>query len=434
MKKFVKILTVFVLTFIIASSLSACTFIIPDNSFTPSIGAGAGSGSGSQGPATSLTVNIKEQSTGTREILTLEQANAKVERSIVAIETTGGSGAGVIVDVDVENVIDDNIIYIVTCHHVISGKGDIAVYIPDAENPDNYVNPDYIFMGTIGGAISQNKSKAVTLVGSDFKSDIGVIKIDLSKPAKSGNLLSKDKIVKAVIPANDYKVTQGETVFAIGNPTGGLPGWLCSGIVASLENSIPVSDIGNMKLMGISAPTNPGNSGGGLFNMYGELIGITNAGNTAYDAINFAIPLYTSDKDVDGEIDNGVVNMVKQLITSATETNYGYIQGRKVMLGITVAKGSTTDGREVTYIYEVISGGVASTAGIKKNDIIVGVKVNDVEQTGVDTYEEINQTLGALKIGDKVTLVVQRTGAFNQVTTANVSMNITQFHFCDTGL
>ena len=186
--------------------------------------------------------------------------------------------------------------------------------------------------------------------------------------------------------------------------------------------------------MGISAPTNPGNSGGGLFNMYGELIGITNAGNTAYDAINFAIPLYTSDKDVDGEIDNGVVNMITKLVGSATASNYGYIQGRKVMLGITVAKGVTNDQKEVTYIYDVVEGGIASVAGIKKNDVIVGVKVNDVNQIDVDTYEEINQTLGALKIGDKVTLKVQRTGALNQVHTYEISMNITQFHFCDTGL
>ena len=426
MKKFSKILTVFILTLILTFSLSACTFIIPDDSFTPSIGP--------QSPATNLNVSIKEQPTETREMLTLEQANAKVERSIVAIETTSGSGACVIIDVDVENVSDDNIIYVVTCHHVISGKGDISVYIPDTENPDNYTNPDYIFTGTIGGLISENQDKAVTLVGSDFKSDIGVIKINLSKPAKSGKVLSVSKIVKAVIPASNYKVTQGETVFAIGNPTGGLPGWLCSGIVASLENSIPVSDIGNMKLMGISAPTNPGNSGGGLFNMYGELIGITNAGNTAYDAINFAIPLYTSDKDVDGEIDNGVVNMITKLVGSATASNYGYIQGRKVMLGITVAKGVTNDQKEVTYIYDVVEGGIASVAGIKKNDVIVGVKVNDVNQIDVDTYEEINQTLGALKIGDKVTLKVQRTGALNQVHTYEISMNITQFHFCDTGL
>ena len=431
MKKFSKILTVFFLSLVLSISFTACTFIIPDESFTPS---GGGGGSNNNTPAENFSVSIKEQSTETRQVLTLEQANTKVERSIVAIETTSGSGAGVIIDVDVEDVTDDNIIYIVTCHHVISGKGDIAVYIPDAENPDNYTNPDYIFTGTIGGLISENQDKAVTLVGSDFKSDIGVIKINLSKPAKSGKVLPVSKIVKAVIPASEYKVTQGETVFAIGNPTGGLPGWLCSGIVASLENSIPVSDIGNMKLMGISAPTNPGNSGGGLFNMYGELIGITNAGNTAYDAINFAIPLYTSDAEIAVEIDNGVVNMVTQLVGSATATNYGYVKGRKTMLGITVAKGSTNDGKEVTYIYDVVDGGIASVAGIKKNDIIVGVKVNNVSKVDVDTYEEINQTLSALKIGDKLTLKVQRTGALNQTTTYEFSMNIAKFHFCDTGL
>ena len=427
MKKFLKVFTLLVLTFTMAVSLTACTFIMKEGAFTPG---------GNNIPAELLNVTIKEQPTESRQLLTLEQANAKVERSIVAIETTGGLGAGVIVDIGVDGG-DENIIYIVTCHHVISSKGDILVYIPDVENPDNYLNQDYIFSGKIGGNIADNQDKAVTLVGGDFKSDIAVIKIDLNKPAYSGNTLSLTKIVKAVVPASDYKVTQGEAVFAIGNPTGSLPGWLCSGIVASLEENVPVSDIGNMKLMGISAPTNPGNSGGGLFNMYGELIGITNAGNTAYDAINFAIPLYTSDKDVDGQIDNGVVNIVKQLVATAvaTPTNYGYIVGRKTMLGITVAKGTNpSNNQEYTYIYDVVENGVADLEGIKKNDKIVGIKVNGEDLTTVDTYEEINQTMSALVVGDVLVLKLQRTTMPNQVESLEITINITQFRFCDTGM
>ncbi len=423
MKKLTKVFTVLALCLITVFSMSACSFVFRNDDFTQNQ---------TFTPAEIYGVNINQQPEETRQILTLVEANKKVERSIVAIETTGGSGAGVIVDLDVENVNDDNVIYIVTCHHVIESKGKITVYIPDAENPDNYLNNDYIFEGTIGGSISDNQEKAVTLVGSDFKSDIGVIKIDLSKPAVSNNTLPVNKIVKAVIPSNDYKAMQGEMVFAIGNPTGGLPGWLCSGIIASLEETIPVSDIGNMKLMGISAPTNPGNSGGGLFNMYGELIGITNAGNTTYDAIKFAIPLYTSDAGVSGVIDNGVINMIKQLVGSATTTNYGYVNGRKTMSGITVAKNTNS---EETYILSVTEGSIAYNAGIKKDDVIVGVKVNNGTMQSNLTYEEINQTLASLQIGDKVTLRLKRKiSETATITVESDTMPVNQYRFCDTGI
>lgn len=427
MKKFLRVIAVFVLTLVTVVSLSACTFIIRnENGFTPS----SGSSGSSSGGAELLNVSIKELDETTRQEMSLVDAVAKVERSVVAIETNGGAGAGVIIDVDIQDVSDDNIIYIVTCHHVISSTGDITVYIPDETG--DYLNNDYIFTGTIGGAVSGNFDKAVTLVGGDMSSDIAVIKIDMSKPAYSGKTLSIEKITKAVIPSTDYTLRKGETVFAIGNPTGSLPGWVCTGVIASLEETISVSDIGNMKLMGISATTNPGNSGGGLFNMYGELVGITNAGNTSYSAINFAIPLYTSDAETDS-IDNGVVNMVKQLVGSATATNYGYVDGRKTALGITIAKGTTTNQKEVTYIYEVVDGGLADSSGIKQNDIIVSISVNGVSNPTADTFEEFSAILSALKIGDTVTIKVQRTNNFNQTHQYDITMDVVQYRFCDTG-
>lgn len=428
MKKFLRVITVFVLTLVTAVSLSACTFIIRnDNGFTPSSGSPGGSSSGS---AEFLSVSIKELDQTTRQEMSLVDAVAKVERSVVAIETDGGAGAGVIIDVDVQDASDDNFIYIVTCHHVISSTGAITVYIPDETG--DYLNNDYIFQGTIGGSVSGNSDKAVTLVGGDMSSDIAVIKIDMSKPAYSGKTLSIEKITKAVIPSTDYTLRKGETVFAIGNPTGSLPGWVCTGVVASLEETIPVSDIGNMKLMGISATTNPGNSGGGLFNMYGELVGITNAGNTSYSAINFAIPLYTSDAESDS-IDNGVVNMVKQLVGSATATNYGFVDGRKTALGITIAKGTTTTSQEVTYIYEVVEGGLADSVGIKQNDIIVSITVNGATNPTAKTFEDFSAILSALKIGDVVTIKVQRTNNFNQTKQYDFTMYVVQYRFCDTG-
>ena len=294
-KNIVKFLFVLMALITAVVTAAGCTFIAKNNTF-PSANTDKDSVIAAQG------VEFVTEDANKRVKLDMEEAVEKVERTAVALQVDSGAGSGVIVDVkfegdDVSWKKDDNMIYIITCHHMVSNTENITVMIPD-ENC-SYSNEDYIFEGKIGSetpSYYESQGYAVTLVGGDMESDIAIIKINLAKKAKSGNILSKDKIVMATIPSEEsgYKVKKGETVFSVGNPTGTLPGTVSGGVVSYLERETSVNEVGNMMLMQIDVSTNPGNSGGGLYNLYGELIGITNAGNTNYVGINFAIPCYLS--------------------------------------------------------------------------------------------------------------------------------------------
>lgn len=381
-------------------------------------------------------------------------AVAKVDRTSVQILTGGGgAGSGVIVDISVEEngtsaatwKQDDNIVYIITCHHMVSkentygteGIGEIEVSIPDEYCA--YDNPDYIFSGYIGnGTPSEYKQKgyAITLVGGDFESDIALLKLDLSVAAKSGKKLSGDKIVKAELPdfSSGYAVKKGETVFSIGNPTGIMPGSVARGVVSYLARKTSVSDVGNMTLMQIDVSTNPGNSGGGLYNLYGELIGITNAGNTNYTNINFAIPCYL-------ESGNGFAEIAAQLLGTASENNYGYVSGRKVKFGFTVSEGTDSDNSYV-YISAVSAGSIAAKQGLKQNDVILSVEVkksdNTVVSKTISTVKDFGTVFDGLVAGDSVTLTVERTtgsvwGVRVSTQTKTINMMTEGFLFCNTG-
>ena len=227
-----------------------------------------------------------------RAALTRTQAVALVERSVVAVmmektvngKTSTSYGSGVIVDMnDTQNPLGENEFYLLTCHHVISGGGKITVYVPDM-NCRNYTDEDYDDNFTFSGVIGE-KSGEITLVGSDKKADVGVLKLDLT-----GTGVTKDKIVAAKAPVSGYEIVRGEDVFSVGNPSGKLPGTVSAGIVSYLNREVLIGSVGYMNLMQIDVQINPGSSGGGLFNMYGELVAITNAGNESYDGINYSIP------------------------------------------------------------------------------------------------------------------------------------------------
>ena len=415
MKKFLKSLTVLAVTLIMAFGMTGCTSFIRQPS----------SDGSTNGTAVVKSVVFNASSVQEEKgELSLKEAYFAVARTAVAIRVKTASetsaGSGVIVDMSYEENAEANAVYIITCHHVISSKGDITVYLPD-ENV-SYENDDYIFTGTIG-----EESGAITLIGGDQSSDIAVLKLNLDKTATSGNKLSADKIIKAKVPSAGYKLSVMDQVFALGNPTGKLPGTASVGYISYLTREVNVDGVGEMQLLQIDVATNHGNSGGGLYNLYGELIGITNAGNTDYEQINFAIPY----KSAEGEEDCGFVKSASELLGTYTGDNYGYISGNKEKFGFTAVQGSDSYGNYV-YIGAVTSGSQADKAGFKVNDVIIKLQKGAEAAVKVSTVAQVTEVLQSLKIGDSVTITVSRTSGYRQ-TEQTVALVAKQFRFCNTG-
>lgn len=433
MKFFKKTFVITVITLITAIVFSGCSFIndnLPNNNFTTGNSAVA-----------AQSVNFNTADAGERTEMSMADAVTAVERTSVALTNGSSAGSGVIVDISFDEDNGDfdaswkhneNIVYIITCHHMVESMGEIRVYIPD-ENC-SYEDEDYIFKGFIGNKPAseyEGKGYAVTLVGGDFDSDIALLKLNLGIAAVSGEKLSASDIVKAKIPVNNYQVRKGETVFSIGNPTGSLPGSVAGGVVSYLERETYVGEVGNMTLMQISVSTNPGNSGGGLYNLYGELIGITNAGNTSYTDINFAIPCYLSNG-------NGFVEIAAQLGGTAKEDNYGYVNGRRQKFGFTITEEETDDNGYVVYVSSVVSGSVAANSGLKSNDVIKKVGIADKDKNTLVTPFEVNRisdvdrAIKQLNAGEYLVIEGTRyTGFTNK--TFSVYMICQNFWFCNTG-
>lgn len=181
----------------------------------------------------------------------------------------------------------------------------------------------------------------------------------------------------------------GDEVLAIGNPLGyGLT--VTNGIISALDRSITIENT-TMTLLQTSAAINSGNSGGGLFNMKGELIGIVNAkiAGTSVEGMGFAIPSTTVAKSI---------NDLKE---------FGYITG-KARLGVSVqTKQYQTWPYMQTHTYiqvmEILDNGSAAKSGLQVGDILH--LFNDTEIT---SFEVLSQQLTKYKVGDTVKLTVRR--------------------------
>lgn len=385
---------------------------------------------------------------GTEREYSKVKAVNKVARSVVGIlypytDSTGavqyGGGSGVIVDISTINESTEqaneteNEFYIMTCAHVLDFTGSFSVYLPD-RNGRNFSDKDYdesfVFDGVMGSEIYTNN--AVTLVGADKEADIAVLKLDIT-----GNLggVTADDVTECKIAPEDYSLSLGEDVFAIGNPSGILPMTVSNGIVSYLDRRVFIGS-SYMTLVQIDVQTNHGSSGGALFNYYGELVGITNGGSEVYDGINYAIPF----KNVYSENDMGFVNIAKQLIATKTATNYGYVSGRWNM-GIVTSNGKHPETNETCFmITEVVAGTNAAKSGLLKDDIITGVMYTigtEQHNVAISSNAEFLRVFAEIKeeytLGESFVLKIERNGS-NGYEEQTITFNITeQFIFCNTG-
>ena len=304
--------------------------------------------------------------------LSIQDVAALVQPSVVAITTEqmvstntwfggsyvqSGAGSGVIISQDG---------YIVTCAHVVSGANNITVQLAD---------------GT---------EYTATVVGQDSTSDVAVLKIEATG------------LTPAVIGDSD-SLAVGETTIAVGNPLGTLSNTVTNGIVSALNREVTVQG-NDMNLIQTSASISPGNSGGGLFNANGELIGIVNAKSADEDAegLGFAIPVNTA------------LSIAQQLIET------GYVSGRPAM-GVTVLE--ITDAQTAArygvnaygvYIADVTAGSGADKAGLKAGDRIISINGNEVSQNA-----DLTNVISDCEVGDVVTLTIARDG---QILTVDVTL------------
>ena len=227
-----------------------------------------------------------------------------------------------------------------------------------------------------------NTSYKAKIVGYDDSNDIAVLKIDAED-------------LQPVVLGDSSALTVGETVAAIGNPLGELTFSLTHGIVSALDREITLSSGTTMTLIQTDTAINSGNSGGPLFNMYGEVIGITNAkfssssSGASIDNIGFAIP----------------VNQVKNLVSSIMVNGYVI----KPYLGVSV---TTVSSEAQSYgIPQGAAGKVisedspAEAAGLQENDIITHVDGDEISSSS-----DLVSKIASYTPGDKVTLSVFRRG------------------------
>ena len=256
-------------------------------------------------------------------------------------------------------ITDDG--YILTNYHVIEDADSIQVSFIDGSTYD------------------------ATLVGGESENDIAVLKIDAAG-------------LTPVIIGDSDNVKVGEQVVAIGNPLGELTYSMTSGIISAKDRSITMENGEVMNMIQTDTAINSGNSGGPLFDMYGQVIGITSAklsgsssSSATIEGLGFAIPI------------NDVKGMVEDIMEN------GYVTGKPYM-GITVS----TVPESISERYGMSQGALvesvdesscAAKAGLEKGDIITAMD----GQTVISSAELV-EAKKAYRAGDTVTLEVERSG------------------------
>ncbi len=269
--------------------------------------------------------------------------------------TSAAAGSGFVLS-------DDG--YILTNYHVVEDSTSIKVSMYDGSSYD------------------------AQLIGYDESNDIAVLKVDAEN-------------LSPVVLGDSGNLNVGDTVVAIGNPLGELTFSLTAGVVSALDREVTLSGNVTMELIQTDCAINSGNSGGALFNLYGEVIGITNAkysssgSGASIDNIGFAIPI------------NSVMNIVESIIEK------GYIAKPYIGVSVTSVSSETQSyglpkGAAVKAISE---DSPAEKAGLQINDIIT-----EANGTTIESSDDLVRLVGDLYNGAELKLTVYRQGETLELT------------------
>ena len=326
------------------------------NKSGPTLNLPSSSGTSQQG-GTGTTSPAPASATGA---MTTTEIAAKVQPSVVEVTTESvvtnnfffgeyvqsGAGSGVILTEDG---------YIITNNHVVSGASQVTVRLQDGSE------------------------HAATVIGTDSRTDIAVIKIDATG------------LTPAAIGDSDA-LSVGDYVMAVGNPLGNFGGSVTDGIISGLDRSISVGNT-VMHVLQTNAAISPGNSGGGLFNARGELVGIVNAKSSDEKAegLGFAIPVNTAAQIAQELMQNGFVSgrpAMGVIVVSIEDAQTAY-QYRVNQLGV--------------YVQSVNEGSAAEAAGLQPGDRFISI-----DDPVIDTSADITNVMTEHAVGDTISIQLVR--------------------------
>lgn len=269
------------------------------------------------------------------------------------------AGSGIIISQD-----DDNL-YIATNNHVVSGAESLTITFCDEE------------------------AVPATVKGSDASVDLAVVAVSLKDIQEE----TKDAIKVATV-GDSSQLTVGESSVVIGNALG-YGQSVTTGVISALEREVQLQDesgktISN-QLLQTDAAVNPGNSGGALLNMKGEVVGIVSAkySDTSVEGMGYAIPISSAQTIIEGLITREVV--------AEEDASYFGIAG----VDVTESVSREYDIPTGVYVTKVASNSGAGEAGIKKGDVITAFNGREVS-----SMEEISDMMQYISAGTKVEVTV----------------------------
>ncbi len=265
----------------------------------------------------------------------------------------GGEGSGFIVSSDG---------YILTNAHVVDDADEVTVKLTD------------------------RREFIAEIVGLDKPTDVAVLKID-----------AKD--LPSVRIGDPAKLRPGEWVLAIGSPFG-FDNTATAGIVSATARGLPGGDSNYVNFIQTDVAVNPGNSGGPLFNLAGEVVGINSqiySRSGGYMGISFAIPIDVAvdvrDQIIaEGRVSRGKIGVSIQQVDAALAESFGLDRPRGALVGL------------------VEPDGPADQAGLRQGDIILGVNGRLIERS-----EELPTVIGTIRPGSSAKLEIWRDRKSRQI-------------------